>query len=118
MKDIVKQVLGIDVAQKELVVSLGRMTSDFSIDCYASKVFGNDQKGFADLVKWVGKLSDPDVVVHYVMEPTGVYHEALAYYLTDRDYRVSIVVPNKISNYFKTLAIKTINDKTASEAIL
>lgn len=31
MKKVVKQVVGIDVAQKELVVTLGRMFDDFSI---------------------------------------------------------------------------------------
>jgi transposase len=118
MKGILKQVLGIDVAQKELVVSLGRMDSHLSIECYASKVFSNSQKGFAELVKWVNKLTEPTIAVRYVMEATGVYHEALAYFLVDQGLEVSVVLPNKISNYFRTLEVKTITDKTASEAIL
>lgn len=51
------------------------------------------------------------------MEATGVYHEALAYYLSDRGHLVSIILPNKISNYARTLDIKTITDKSASQAI-
>ena len=51
------------------------------------------------------------------MEATGVYHEPLAYFLDDKGFLVSIVLPSKISNYFKTLDVKTITDKTASEAI-
>ena len=51
------------------------------------------------------------------MEATGVYFESLAYYLADHNYQVSVVFPNKISNYFRTLSVKTITDKTASEAI-
>jgi transposase len=51
------------------------------------------------------------------MEATGVYHESLAYYLVEKQFKVSIILPNKISNYFKTLSIKTITDKTAAEAI-
>jgi len=51
------------------------------------------------------------------MEATGVYHESVAYFLNDNGYEVSIVLPNKISNYLRTLEIKTITDKTASEAI-
>jgi len=31
MKSVLKQVVGIDVAQKELVVTLGRTLDDFSI---------------------------------------------------------------------------------------
>ena len=37
--------------------------------------------------------------VRYVMEATGVYHESLAYFLEEKDHEVSIVLPNKISNY-------------------
>ena len=59
----------------------------------------------------------PQVPVRFVMEATGVYHESLAYYLDAKGHEVSIVLPNKISNYFRTLAVKTITDKTASEAI-
>ena len=50
--------------------------------------------------------------LRYVMEATGVYHESLAYFLEEKGYEVSIVLPNKISNYFRTLEIKTITDKT------
>ena len=46
-----------------------------------------------------------------------MYHESLAYFLEEKGYEVSIVLPNKISNYFRTLEVKTITDKTASEAI-
>ena len=46
MKKIVKQVVGIDVAQKELVVCLGRMYDDWSPELYAHKTFANTAKGF------------------------------------------------------------------------
>jgi transposase len=37
--------------------------------------------------------------------------------LDDKGYDLSIVLPNKISNYMRTLETKTITDKTCSEAI-
>jgi transposase len=117
MKKMVKQVVGIDVAQKELVVCLGRMSDDWSPELYASKTFANNPKGFEALEKWVKKMTDRQVNVRYVMEATGVYHERLAYYLADKDCTLSIVMPNKISNYFRTLDVKTVTDKTASETI-
>ena len=46
MRKIIKQVAGIDVAQKELVVSLGRMYDDWAPELYAHKTFANTQKGF------------------------------------------------------------------------
>ena len=117
MKRIVKQVVGIDVAQKELVVCLGRMYDDWTPELYASKTFANTAKGFAALTLWVKKLTEESSPVRYVMEATGVYHESLAYFLEGKEFEVSIVLPNKISNYFRTLEVKTITDKTASEAI-
>lgn len=114
---ILKQVAGIDVAQKELVVSFGCLQEDLSVDLRTSKVFSNTQKGHNALIDWVRKTSAPDTAVQFVMEATGVYHESLAYFLVDRSCNVVIVLPNKISNYFRTLQVKTINDYTASEAI-
>jgi transposase len=117
MANIVKQAAGIDVAQDELVVSLGRMAHDTGIDIFAFKAFPNNTKGFNNLVAWVNKLAVKGIKIRYVMEATGVYHEKLAYYLSDQQQEVSIVLPNKISNYFRTLDVKTITDKTASQAI-
>lgn len=117
MKKTVKQICGIDVAQKELVVSLGRMYDDLTLEIYAHKSFPNTSKGFVALLEWIKKLTNEAVEVGYVMEATGVYHESLAYLLHQQNRKVSIVLPNKISNYFRTLDVKTVTDKTASEAI-
>src|SRR4030095_2746345 len=114
---LLKQVLGIDVAQKELVVTLGRMYDDFAIELYAYNVFKNTENGFLKLSEWVNKLTDKEIKARYVMEATGVYHQKFAYYLEEKQEDVSIVLPNKISNYMRTLDIKTITDKTCSEAI-
>lgn len=114
---ILKQVAGIDVAQKELAVSIGRLKEDLTNEIYGFKTFTNTLKGFKELVEWIKKVSVPEISVRYVMEATGVYHEALAYYLVDDKHLVSIVMPAKMSNFQKTLEIKTITDKTASEVI-
>lgn len=117
MQKIVRQVCGIDVAQRELVVTLGRLYDALNLELYAHKSFSNTEKGFNSLLDWVKNLTDIAVEVRYVMEATGVYHEKLAYFLYTQERIVSIVLPNKISNYFRTLEVKTITDKTASEAI-
>ena len=117
MKKNLKQSVGIDVAQKELVVSFGRLHEDWSWEIFAFKTFANNKKGFTALLSWVKQRAQPGVEVRYVMEATGVYHESLAYFLDDQGCSISIVLPNKISNYFRTLDVKTITDKTASEVI-
>jgi len=117
MKKIVKQVAGIDVAKDELVVSLGRMFDNWTPELYASKAFANTAKGINLLVEWVNKLSEEEIPVRYVMEATGVYHQTFAYFLDEKGFEVTIVLPSKINNYAKTLKVKTVTDKTMSEAI-
>lgn len=117
MKKILKQVVGIDVAQQELVVCFGQMNDALSAELRAHKTFANSAKGFEALRAWVKKLADSEVAVRYVMEATGVYHESLAYWLEEQGDEVSIVLPNKISHYARTLTTRTVTDKTASEAI-
>ena len=117
MKKLVKQVLGIDVAQDELVVCLGRMYDDWTPELVTHKTFANTAKDFSVLLDWVGKLTDASIPTGYVMEATGVYHESFAYFLHDQGLNVHIILPNKISNYARTLNVKTVTDKTASEAI-
>lgn len=116
-KKITRQSVGIDVAQKELVVCMGRKYEDWNTDLYGHKCFANTQKGYLSLLAWVNKLMDASVAVQFVMEATGVYHESLAYFLDEKGHDLSIVLPNKISNYARSLDIKTVTDKTASEAI-
>lgn len=117
MRKIVKQVCGIDVAKDELVVAVGRLYDDLAPELFAGKSFPNSEKGFTALLNWIGKLTTPLIDTRYVMEATGVYHEKLAYFLYGKARFVSVVLPNKISNYFRTLETKTITDKTISETI-
>jgi len=65
---ILKQVAGIDVAQKELVVSLGRMDQELTLEIFNYKVFPNNQKGFKALVDWAKKTVKNDLNIRYVME--------------------------------------------------
>ena len=117
MTQTIKQVVGIDVAQNELVCCLGSISLDMQPKLYAHNTFQNNTRGFETLVQWVNKHADSGLAVRYVMEATGVYHESLAYWLAEKGCSLSVVLPNKISNFFRTLDIKTITDKTSSQAI-
>jgi transposase len=117
MKNVVRQVVGIDVAQDELVCCFGKMYGDLSLEQVCRSTFENRQPGFNKLVGWLEKLVDKGVQLRFVMEATGVYHQSLAYFLHGKGYGVSILLPNKISNYARTLDVKTVTDKTMADAI-
>jgi transposase len=114
---ILKQVVGIDVAMDELVSKFGFLNEELNIIFKSSEAFKNTDKGFVKLIDWAEKHLSAETEVLFVMEATGVYHEKLAHWLHKKSKKVSIVLPNKISNYARTLDIKTITDKTAAEAI-
>lgn len=114
---VLKQVLGVDIAQKELVVTLGRLNEDLSVELYLYRVFRNKETGFNALLKWLKKETQESVTLQVVMEATGVYHQKFAYFLNENKIDLSIVLPNKISNFIRTLETKTITDKSCSEAI-
>jgi transposase len=116
-KRLLKQVAGIDVAQKELVVALGNVDQETTTSIYANKPFPNTHKGIIAMVSWVKKQTNAAYPLKYVMEATGVYHEALAYFLSENGYAVSIVMPNKVTNFFRTLEVKTVTDKSMAATI-
>jgi transposase len=115
--NVLKQVLGVDVAQKELVVTLGRLSQDLTSDLYSRRKFANKESGFDALLKWLKKHTIEDVQLRVVMESTGVYHQKFAYFLDENGIDLSVILPNKISNYMRTLSIKTITDDTCADAI-
>ena len=117
MKKVVKQVVGIDVAQDELVCCFGKMYEDFRLELITRFTFENKKTGFEKLELLLEKIVDKEIQLRFVMEATGVYHQCFAYYLHDKGYHVSIILPNKISNYARTLDVKTETDKTMADAI-
>ena len=64
----------------------------------------NKPAGFSQLVAWVNRHRKLDLPVSYIMESTGVYHEALAWQLRQLDALVSILLPNKAKHYLRSLA--------------
>lgn len=100
-----KHSIGIDVSKDSLMCCIG-MADDHSHSFGKSKIFRNDFDGFQALFEWCGLT--PDSV--FVMEATGVYYENLAYFLDDKGCHLSVVLPNKIKYYTKSLNVKTKTD--------
>lgn len=113
----IKYTLGIDVAKNELVTCMIGLTNQFTTQVVARKKFANSQAGIKSLFNWAMAQTKGSILPEFVMEATGAYHIALADYLYDHKAIVGVVLPNKISNYMRTVVLKTINDDTSSECI-
>jgi transposase len=117
METVIKQTVGIDCGSKELVVTLGYLSSKEGFISKSSHSFTNDANGFSKLSNWASKQLPTTAPVLYVMEATGVYHEKLAYYLVALGERVSIVLPNKVNSFAKTCISKKQDDLQASKVL-
>lgn len=114
-----KQAVGIDIAKDELVCKAGRFYSDQSIEVMEQASFPNQMDGFEQLHHWVREvLGETDSPIWFVMEATGVYYEELAYYLHSNAQLVSVLLPNKVKYFAKTLTIKSKTDALDAEIIL
>ena len=102
--------LGIDVAKLKLDCAL-RM-DDGKVK---HKVFENSLKGFEALLKWLPEDASAETAV--CMEATGVYWEAVAEYLANAGFRVSVVNPKQIKSYGASRLVRTKTDKVDAKLI-
>ena len=113
----VKVAVGIDISKDDFHVCLKEKTASEVVKIKGTRSFSNDNKGFDDLVSWVLKREKQGTRVCYIMEATGTYYENLAYYLHSKGKKVSVVLPNKINHFAKSLNVKTKTDKVDSDFI-
>lgn len=114
--DFIKFCVGIDCGMEELVCCFSGLNQDLFIKDFAIKSFPNNPKGFAQLIKWVGSFK-ASKDVSFVMEATGVYHEDIAFFLDEKGFLLSVILPSKIKNFRKSMEIKTDTDNSASVGI-
>lgn len=115
MEKIIKQCAGIDCAKKDFSVTFSVCDDQHEIQHVSARTFPNSELGFKAFNKWVGKFYRHSIPLSFVMEATGVYHEKLAYFLSDLGYQVTILLPKRAKDFSKTVKVKKITDKIASQ---
>lgn len=96
-----KQVIGIDVAKATLSWSLGSMNLDLNKEFKTFPDVSNNPQGFKKILGIIKKQKNEQLVV--VMEATGVYHEALAFFLYENGIAVSIMQSGRVKRYAQSL---------------
>jgi transposase len=103
------------------VVHLGIDVSKAKLDCTLlldgntlrgrSKVVRNNPAGFVELLEWVQRQAKLDATqLIAAMEPTGVYHQALALALYEAGVKVVVVNPGQLRKFAEGLAVRTKTD--------
>jgi transposase len=109
MKNL-KYSVGIDVSMKDFTCCLSVINDEQDVRVKASHKFANKQTGFAELLGWIKRHQKEELPMTFVMEATGVYHEALAWFLHSKERLVSILLPNKAKSFLKANGAKSKND--------
>lgn len=112
-----QQNTGIDVAGKTLQVCLKVRRADGTVKIQGTRKFPNTAKGHKQLLIWLGQKQLSDAVMRVTMEATGVYYEALAYYLHKHGCEVHVLLPNRIKGYMKFLNLKSKTDRLEAKAL-
>ena len=108
-------IIGIDVSKAKLDCL---WLKDSARNKVKTRVVPNTPEGVAALLAWAMKQTpEPIEALHFIMEATGVYHEALATALYEAGARVSVVNPARIHDYGKSLGVRTKTDKKDSYVI-
>jgi len=102
--------LGIDVAKAKLDCTLR-----LSNGKYKHKVVDNNRNGFTALTDWLDKQDA--LSPHVCMEATGVYWEAVAEFLADKGWTVSVVNPAQIKAFGASRLVRTKTDKVDAQLI-
>ncbi len=110
--------VGLDISKESLQVCLSVIDTNGRVVVKGSTKVANKPAAFAQLGLWVNKHCKMDSLpLRYVMESTGVYHEAIAWYLYQKDQAVCILLPNKAKHYLKSLGYKSKNDKIDAQGL-
>jgi len=111
---IVKQNVGVDVSKNKFRAAFGALMTNQSFKVFASKTFDNTSRGISEFISWMehwmekkGDRSKPHSIT---MEPTGVYHEELAYGLYNKGFRLHLVLPNLAHKYGESMGLKSKTD--------
>lgn len=113
-----KLIIGLDIAKEDFKACIQSEEPNREIKIKGSRTFKNTSAGYSELLEWTHKRIKPyyDSIL-FVMEATGVYYEDLAYYLFDNDHQVSVLLPNKVKHFTKSLNIVTKTDKIDARII-
>jgi transposase len=109
---MIMAIIGIDVSKKKIDCL---WLKDQNTGKVKSRVFANSLAGYSALLDWAQKQTNEErETLHFIMEATGIYHEALATQMYQAGAKVSVVNPAQVCSYAKSLGRRTKTDKKDS----
>ncbi len=111
----IEMIIGIDVSKAKLDCL---WLKDATTGVFKAKVFTNNAPGHQALIEWARhQTKSPIESLHFAMEATGVYSEAIAQALYRAGAKVSVLNPAHVRDYAKSIGVRTKTDKKDSWVI-
>ncbi len=89
--------IGIDIAKDTFVASIYHRPKE---PVLTKEDFSNDKYGYDKLIIWLEEHHITKANCQVCLEATGVYSQAISYYLTTQGYRVSVESPLRVKRAF------------------
>lgn len=112
-----KYSVGLDVSSKKINACFSIIDEKQKVVFKSSTVICNTSKGFLVLEDWISKHKKEVIPLVICMEATGIYHENCAYYLYEKGFDVSIILPNKAKKYLEAIGLKSKNDSIDAKGL-
>ena len=112
-----KYSVGLDVSSKKINACFSIIDEKQKVVFKSSTVICNTLKGFLVLEEWISKHKKEVIPLVICMEATGIYHENCAYYLYEKGFDVSIILPNKAKKYLEAIGLKSKNDSIDAKGL-
>jgi transposase len=112
-----KYSVGLDVSSKKINACFSIIDEKQKVVFKSSTLICNTLKGFLVLEDWISKHKKEVIPLVICMEATGIYHENCAYYLYEKGFDVSIILPNKAKKYLEAIGLKSKNDSIDAKGL-
>jgi transposase len=115
---MLKYSVGLDVSSKKIDCCFSVIDTMQKVTVKSTIVIANNRNGFKMLENWIVKQQkETSIPLVICMEATGVYYESCALYLFEKEYKVSVVLPNKAKKYLQAIGLKSKNDSIDAKGL-
>jgi transposase len=107
---IIRQSVGIDMAMNDFKVCYGYVNTKMQHKMVAESSFDNTALGMKSLLIWLSIHLVSKKDLYFIMEATGVYHEALCHFLYVEGFSVSVMPSGRVKKYAESLQQRSKTD--------
>jgi transposase len=117
VKQILKQSVGLDISKDTIAACFCQQETETPMRIVSNHVFKANAQGYRQMHQWIGKQCKQPASLQMAMEATGVYYEDVAYFMKEKGYQISVLLPSRTHAYIKSLNHKSKTDKIDAQSI-